>query len=91
MRRTEHVNRKTASQVLRSILCLPNLLFIGLISLYRKAISPLLPSVCRFEPRCSQYALQAFGKYNFIKALALSVWRIMRCNPFCKGGYDPLP
>ncbi len=64
---------------------------IFLIGLYRKAISPLLPRVCRFEPTCSSYCLQAFRKYNFIKALGLSAWRILRCNPFCRGGYDPLP
>ncbi len=91
MRRIECADRSTAGKALNFVLRLPNLLFIGLISLYRKLISPLLPSVCRFEPSCSQYSLQAFQKYNFFKALGLSAWRVMRCNPFCKGGYDPLP
>ncbi len=73
------------------LLRLPNLPFLGLIALYRKAFSPWLPSVCRFEPSCSLYALQAFRKYHLFKALGLSVWRVLRCNPFCKGGCDPLP
>lgn len=77
--------------MLRILLRLPNLACIGLIRSYRKFISPLLPSVCRFQPSCSQYSLQAFQKFNFFKALGLSAWRVLRCNPFCKGGYDPLP
>ncbi|MBW6514454.1 MAG: membrane protein insertion efficiency factor YidD [Candidatus Syntrophosphaera sp.] len=73
------------------ILRLPNQLPIGLILLYKKLLSPILPRVCRFEPSCSSYSLQAFRKFNFFKALGLSLWRLIRCNPFCKGGYDPLP
>ncbi len=73
------------------ILRLPNLLFIGIINLYKKMVSPILPSVCRFEPSCSEYGRQAFRKYNFFKAFGLTAWRVLRCNPFCKGGNDPLP
>lgn len=68
-----------------------NLLFIGLIQLYKRLLSPMLPRTCRFYPSCSQYGLEAFRKYNVFKALGLTVWRVMRCNPFNKGGYDPLP
>ncbi len=46
---------------------------------------------CRFTPSCSRYALQAFEKYNVFKALGLSIYRVLRCNPFNPGGYDPLP
>ncbi|PKN74843.1 MAG: membrane protein insertion efficiency factor YidD [Candidatus Cloacimonetes bacterium HGW-Cloacimonetes-2] len=73
------------------IASIPNYTFIGIIRFYQRIISPALPPSCRFTPSCSAYALQAFRKYNFIKAIRLSVWRILRCNPFCKGGYDPLP
>ncbi|MBQ7265094.1 MAG: membrane protein insertion efficiency factor YidD [Firmicutes bacterium] len=66
-------------------------LALGLIRFYKKYISPLLPPSCRFTPSCSQYAYEAFSKYGFFKGLGLSVWRILRCNPFCKGGYDPVP
>lgn len=66
-------------------------LFIGLVKFYRKNISPLKKPCCRFTPTCSEYALEAFQKYGAIKGLYLSVKRILRCNPFCKGGYDPVP
>lgn len=65
--------------------------FIGLIKFYRKFISPFKKPCCRFTPTCSEYAVEAFEKYGVIKGLYLSVKRILRCNPFCKGGYDPVP
>ena len=46
---------------------------------------------CRFYPTCSQYALEAIQKYGAFKGFFLALWRILRCNPFCKGGYDPVP
>ena len=67
-------------------------LLIILIKLYRKYISPLkrYPS-CRYIPTCSQYAIKAVYKYGAIKGGLLALWRIIRCNPFSKGGYDPVP
>ena len=67
-------------------------LLIILIKLYRKYISPLkrYPS-CRYIPTCSQYAIEAVEKYGAIKGSLLALWRIIRCNPFSKGGYDPVP
>ena len=64
---------------------------IWLVGLYRKFISPLKPPCCRFTPTCSAYAVEAFKKRGFFVGLVLTVWRILRCNPFCKGGYDPVP
>ena len=64
---------------------------IWLIGLYRKYISPLKPPCCRFTPTCSAYAIEAFKKRGFFVGLGLTVWRILRCNPFSKGGYDPVP
>ena len=64
---------------------------IGLIKIYQKAISPLKPPCCRFYPTCSAYAVEAFKKRGFFVGLALSVWRILRCNPFCRPGFDPVP
>ncbi len=64
---------------------------IWLIRLYQKSISPLKPSCCRFTPTCSAYALEAFTKRGFFVGLLLTVYRILRCNPFSKGGYDPVP
>ena len=66
-------------------------LMIWLIGLYRKYISPLKPPCCRFTPTCSAYAIEAFEKRGFFVGFALTVWRILRCNPFSKGGYDPVP
>ena len=66
-------------------------LLIILIKLYRKYISPLkrYPS-CRYIPTCSQYAIEAIEKYGAIKGGLLALWRIIRCNPFSKGGQDPV-
>ena len=63
---------------------------IKLIELYQKFISPLLGKHCRFYPTCSQYALDAINKYGVVKGLFLSFIRLLRCNPFNKGGYDPV-
>ena len=65
---------------------------IALIKFYRKNISPYKKyGSCRYTPTCSQYALEAYEKYGFLKGTRLTVWRILRCNPFGKGGYDPVP
>jgi uncharacterized protein len=67
-----------------------NKLVIIIVKFYQKFISPFLIPSCRFYPSCSEYAKLAFEKYNFFKALFLSTYRILRCNPWNKGGYDPL-
>ena len=64
---------------------------IALVRGYKKYISPLLPPSCRFTPTCSEYAVEAISKHGALKGSMLSIWRILRCNPFCKGGYDPVP
>ncbi|HRX75829.1 MAG: membrane protein insertion efficiency factor YidD [Candidatus Cloacimonetes bacterium] len=74
-----------------SISSLPKFIALRLIRFYQIAISPYLPRSCRFNPSCSSYAMQAYQKFPLLKATYLSLWRILRCNPFCKGGYDPLP
>lgn len=61
------------------------------IRIYQKTLSPLLPECCRFEPTCSKYAAEALKKHGFIKGLILTFWRLARCQPFCKGGFDPVP
>lgn len=66
-------------------------LMMALVRFYRACISPLLPRCCRFTPTCSQYALEALGKHGFWKGTGLAIWRILRCNPFNPGGYDPVP
>ena len=66
-------------------------LVLKLIKYYQTNISPYRPKSCRFLPTCSQYAKEAFETYNFFYAALLSLWRILRCNPFTKGGVDPVP
>ena len=66
-------------------------IFIFLIKLYRKYLSPLKSTKCPFTPTCSEYALQAIEKYGAFKGGFLALWRILRCNPFNKGKYDPVP
>ncbi|MBQ8859329.1 MAG: membrane protein insertion efficiency factor YidD [Clostridia bacterium] len=64
---------------------------IWLIRFYRRFISPIKPPCCRFTPSCSAYALEAFEKRGFFVGFGLTVWRILRCNPFCRPGHDPVP
>ena len=66
-------------------------ILMGMIRFYRRQISPFLGSHCRFSPTCSQYGLQAIEKYGALKGSWLTLKRLIRCNPFCKGGYDPVP
>lgn len=60
------------------------------IVVYQRAISPALPRRCKYEPTCSRYAVQALGEYGILRGLALAVWRLLRCNPWSHGGYDPV-
>ena len=62
-----------------------------LIRLYQKYISPGLPRRCRFSPTCSQYAVTAIERYGLIVGGALALWRLLRCNPWSKGGFDYVP
>lgn len=64
---------------------------IWLVRGYRKFISPLFPPSCRFTPTCSQYAIEAIDRFGTIKGSYLTTLRILRCNPFYPGGYDPVP
>jgi len=61
-----------------------------LIRLYQKGISPLLPPSCRFYPTCSAYAIEAVEKHGALKGSGMGLLRILRCNPFFEGGYDPV-
>ena len=62
-----------------------------LISGYRRLISPLFPPSCRFQPTCSQYAMEAIEKFGAFRGGWLAIKRILRCHPFHPGGYDPVP
>ena len=62
-----------------------------LIRLYQKTISPWIPCCCRFTPSCSRYALEAYRRHGLWRGSWLTIWRLMRCQPFCRGGWDPVP
>jgi putative membrane protein insertion efficiency factor len=57
---------------------------------YKTFVSPLFPPSCRFTPTCSQYAIEAVQRRGVVRGLCLSVWRLLRCHPFARGGYDPV-
>jgi uncharacterized protein len=61
-----------------------------ILKLYKTFLSPFLPPACRFTPTCSEYAMEAVEKYGALKGTWLGVKRILRCQPFCKGGHDPV-
>jgi len=74
------------------IINLPRIPLLALIRLYQKTISHALPpDTCRFYPTCSHYGYQAIYKYGAVKGSLMAVWRVLRCNPFNPGGYDPVP
>jgi uncharacterized protein len=57
---------------------------------YQRVISPALPRRCKYEPTCSAYAVQAIGRYGILRGLVLAGWRVLRCNPWSHGGFDPV-
>jgi putative membrane protein insertion efficiency factor len=65
--------------------------FLWLIRGYQKFISPMLPPSCRFHPTCSEYGYEAIQKHGLVKGGGLAIWRVLRCNPWGKGGLDPVP
>ena len=66
-------------------------IMIRMIRFYQKYLSPLKSTKCPYYPTCSQYGLEAIQKYGAVKGSVLAAWRILRCNPFSSGGYDPVP
>jgi putative membrane protein insertion efficiency factor len=62
-----------------------------LLRAYKGMISPWLPASCRYVPTCSEYAAEAVARHGLLRGTALGLWRLLRCNPFSRGGYDPVP
>ncbi len=60
------------------------------IRVYQRMISPALPDNCKYEPTCSEYAVQAVGRFGILRGVVLAGWRLLRCNPWSHGGYDPV-
>jgi len=65
-------------------------LVLDLLGIYKAVVSPFLPPACRFEPTCSEYAKEAVEKYGAVRGTWMGLKRILRCQPFCKGGHDPV-
>jgi len=63
---------------------------IAILRCYKRFLSPLLPSACRFEPTCSEYMLEAVQRHGVWRGIGLGVKRLLRCHPFCEGGFDPV-
>lgn len=78
----------TLLATINRVLALP---LLGLIGLYRKLLSPTLPPACRFVPSCSVYADEALRQHGLLGGAPLMAWRVCRCHPFARGGYDPVP
>lgn len=66
-------------------------ILLAIIKFYKSAISPYTRPHCKYIPTCSEYGLEAIERFGAFKGLALTIWRILRCNPFSSGGYDPVP
>jgi len=64
---------------------------LSMLTAYKKYVSPCLPSSCRYYPTCSEYMYQAVCKHGVLRGLGLGIFRLLRCNPFVNGGYDPVP
>lgn len=64
--------------------------FIAPIKLYQKTVSPLTGQRCKYYPSCSEYAVQSITKFGILRGLVLAGWRLLRCNPFSRGGFDPV-
>jgi len=61
------------------------------IAAYQRHVSPSLPRRCRYEPTCSAYAVESIGRFGVLRGALLAAWRLLRCNPFSHGGFDPVP
>lgn len=70
---------------------LPQLVLMGLVKAYRLLLSPWLGSACRFEPTCSAYSLKALEQHGAIAGSTLTIYRLLRCQPWCQGGHEPVP
>jgi putative membrane protein insertion efficiency factor len=79
----EPASPHVATRVVRAIAIAP-------VVVYQKIVSPLLVRRCKYEPTCSRYAIQAVGEYGILRGVVLAGWRLLRCNPWSYGGYDPV-
>ena len=87
-----HATEPSLREIPLQVWNLPRLLLLGLIRLYQSTLARTLPpNTCRFYPSCSHYGYQAIFKYGAFKGGLMAAWRVIRCNPFNPGGFDPVP
>ena len=67
------------------------IVLLKLLRVYKWALSPLFPPACRYVPTCSEYAMEAVERHGVLRGSALAAWRLLRCHPFVRGGFDPVP
>ena len=79
------------NRLLATVYCLPQRSLMGLVKAYRLLLSPWLGSACRFEPTCSAYSLTALERHGAMAGTTLTLYRLVRCQPWCQGGQDPVP
>jgi uncharacterized protein len=80
-RRTPHTRRP--ARLARALAVAP-------ITVYQRVVSPAIPRRCKYEPTCSRYAVEAIREYGILRGAVLAAWRLLRCNPWSYGGYDPV-
>lgn len=80
---TEHAAPSGAARAVRAVATAP-------IVIYQRFISPAIPRRCKYEPTCSRYAVDAIREYGILRGAVLAAWRLLRCNPWSYGGYDPV-
>jgi putative membrane protein insertion efficiency factor len=73
-----------------ALLRVPSLLGVGLVWLYRLTFGALFPATCKYHPSCSEYAMQAVRRHGLVRGSVLAGWRLLRCNPWSRGGFDPV-
>jgi putative membrane protein insertion efficiency factor len=88
----EHVVEPRLRDLPLTVMNFPRIILLAIIRGYQATLSRTLPqNTCRYYPSCSHYGYQAIYKYGVIKGTLLAVWRVLRCNPFSRGGFDPVP
>ena len=79
-----------SSLAIEAVMQMPQKVLLALLGIYKRVISPTLLPSCRYVPTCSEYAAEAIERYGVLRGIALSIWRLLRCHPFLKGGFDPV-
>ncbi|CAM2060331.1 putative membrane protein insertion efficiency factor [Desulfovibrionales bacterium] len=77
--------------VVRQSMAVCRIFFLAVLAIYKQCLSPFLPPACRFVPTCSEYTAEAIDHFGILHGSLLAAWRLLRCQPLCQAGYDPVP